>query len=81
MKKVNELDNRANLYEDIKYVQLSKTLRLVILLWFTSVLLIVGGFLWYISLPVEEEIITVDSQDNGIANYIGNDGVINNGEN
>ena len=40
----------------------------------------VGGFIWYVSLPVEEynEVYNED----GNANYIGNDmsGVINNGE-
>lgn len=37
------------------------------------------GFLWYISLPVDE--VTVQNDDDN-ANYIGNDlnGVINNGE-
>lgn len=47
-----------------------------LLLWFATI----GGFLWYIGLPVDE--ISVENQD-GNANYIGNDlnGVINNGEN
>lgn len=35
--------------------------------------IIIGGLLWYISLPVEEtESVTVENQD-GNANYIGND--------
>lgn len=40
----------------------------------------IGGFLWYISLPVEEWV-SVENED-GNANYIGNDlnGVLNNGE-
>lgn len=40
----------------------------------------IGGFLWYISLPVDD--VTVESDDNGNANFIGNDlnGVLNNGK-
>lgn len=40
----------------------------------------IGGFLWYISLPVEEWV-SVENED-GNANYIGNDlnGVLNNGK-
>lgn len=40
----------------------------------------IGGFLWYISLPIDD--VTVESDDNGNANYIGNDlnGVLNNGK-
>ena len=41
----------------------------------------IGGFLWYISLPIEDQQVTVDSKD-GNANYIGDDlnGVLNNGK-
>ncbi len=41
----------------------------------------IGAFLWYISLPVEEEVVTIEN-DTGNANYVGKDlnGVINNGE-
>lgn len=40
----------------------------------------IGGFLWYISLPVEEWV-DIENED-GNANYIGNDlnGVLNNGK-
>lgn len=40
----------------------------------------IGGFLWYISLPVEEWV-SVENED-GNANFIGNDlnGVLNNGK-
>lgn len=50
----------------------------VIACWVTTVAL----FVWYISLPVEEETITVENED-GNANYIGNDmnGDFNYGEN
>ena len=39
-----------------------------------------GGFIWYLSLPVEDEVVTLESAD-GNANYIGNDltGAIYNG--
>ena len=42
---------------------------------------IAGGFIWYLSLPVEEETVSVESDD-GNANYVGNDvrGAIYNGE-
>lgn len=41
----------------------------------------IGGFLWYLSLPVEEYV-TVEN-DSGNANYVGNDmnGDLYNGEN
>ena len=41
---------------------------------------IAGGFIWYLSLPVEDEIVTLESED-GNANYVGNDmtGAIYNG--
>ena len=38
----------------------------------------VVGFLWYLSLPAEE--VAIENQD-GNANYIGNNGDITNGEN
>ena len=39
------------------------------------------GFRWYISLPVDESVVSVEN-DSGNANYVGADmnGVINNGE-
>lgn len=41
----------------------------------------IAGFMWYISLPVDESIVSVENDD-GNANYVGADmnGVINNGE-
>jgi hypothetical protein len=47
----------------------------VLVLWFATI----GTFIWYISLPVEEYTIDVENDD-GNANYIGDSGVINNGE-
>lgn len=47
-----------------------------------ALLFTIAGFLWYISLPIEEsETVRVES-DGGYANYVGNDviGGINNGE-
>lgn len=46
------------------------------------IVLIVAGFLWYLSQYdyVSNEDVTVDGQ-NGVANYIGKDGDIYNGEN
>lgn len=42
----------------------------------------IGGFLWYISLPVEDDTVTIENDD-GNANYVGRDingGSIYNGE-
>ena len=46
------------------------------------ILSMAGGFIWYLSLPIDEEVVTVESDDNGNANYVGNDvrGAIYNGE-
>ena len=46
-------------------------------------LITIAGFLWYITLPVDVDTVTLDSSDGGNANYIGNDmsGEIYNGEN
>ena len=43
---------------------------------------IVGGFIWYITLPVDESTVTTVENDDGNANYVGGNvtGVINNGE-
>ena len=45
------------------------------------ILAMAGGFVWYLSLPIEEEVVTVESDDSGNANYVGNDvtGAIYNG--
>lgn len=55
------------------------TIVIIVLLWAATI----AGFLWYISLPVEDyETVTVENED-GNANYIGNDmmGDFNYGEN
>ena len=41
----------------------------------------IAGFMWYISLPVDESVVSVKN-DSGNANYVGADmnGVINNGK-
>ena len=46
------------------------------------ILAMAGGFVWYLSLPIDEEVVTVESDDNGNANYVGNDvtGAIYNGK-
>lgn len=57
-----------------------KRLILLCIVVLVAWLITIGGFLWYISLPVDEySTVTVDSED-GNANYIGNDmkGDINN---
>ena len=45
------------------------------------ILSMAGGFIWYLSLPVEDEVVSVESED-GNANYVGNDmtGAIYNGK-
>ena len=49
----------------------------ILALWFATI----AGLIWYNSLPVDDEVVTVENSD-GNANYVGNDlnGVINNGE-
>ena len=44
------------------------------------ILSMAAGFVWYLSLPIDEVVI---ESDDGNANYVGNDltGVINNGKN
>ena len=46
------------------------------------ILAMAGGFVWYLSLPIDEEVLTVEGDDNGNANYVGNDvtGAIYNGK-
>jgi len=45
------------------------------------ILSMAGGFIWYMSLPVEDDVVSVESED-GNANYVGDDvtGAIYNGE-
>ena len=63
---------------------LSLALLISNILWFSIVLALVGTFMWYISLPVEE-VSTVEMQnDDGNLNYLEEssiNGDINNGEN
>lgn len=49
-------------------------LLVVIALWFATIF----GFIWYIN-SYEYEVVDVYSMDGGYANYVGNDGDINNG--
>lgn len=59
--------------------RLITTLIVIVVLWAATI----AGFLWYISLPIEEvSAVTVENQD-GNANYVGNDmnGDFNYGEN
>lgn len=56
--------------------------RLVTLLIFTIALLFISNvaWLWFFNqFNIEGETVSVDSRDAGIANYIGEDGTINNG--
>lgn len=48
---------------------------------FAAIVLVTGGFLWYLNQYdyVSNETVTVDGAD-GVANYIGKDGNIYNGE-
>lgn len=50
----------------------------VLLLWFATI----GIFVWYIQLyDYSSEVVTIESDNTGNANYIGNNGDITNGEN
>lgn len=68
--------------------ELLKELSLTAKRWFIAFIFMVvlevctiGGFMWYLSLPVDSEVVSVENE-NGNANYIGNDvtGAIYNGE-
>lgn len=65
--------------------EIIRTLKKIIFALIVTNVLTVGGFLWYISLPVEvtAESVNFDSGDNGNNNYINNSevGDVNNGEN
>ena len=51
----------------------------IAILWFSSIVCIVGIFVWYINqFDYYTEKTTLDG--NGVNNYIGNDGDINNGD-
>ena len=53
---------------------------IIVVLWFSSIVCIVGIFVWYINqFDYYTEKTTLDG--NGVNNYIGNDGDINNGDN
>lgn len=47
--RVNKVKNSLKLYEDIKFIELIKATRLILVLWFLSVIVIVGGFLVYLN--------------------------------
>ena len=52
---------------------------IIAVLWFSSIVCIVGIFVWYINqFDYYTEKTTLDG--NGVNNYIGNDGDINNGD-
>ena len=58
--RVNKVKNSLKLYEDIKFIELIKATRLILVLWFLSVIVIVSGFLVYLNQYefISEEIIT-----------------------
>lgn len=47
--RVNKVKNSLKLYEDIKFIELIKATRLILVLWFLSVIVIVSGFLVYLN--------------------------------
>lgn len=64
------------------FTLMAKRLFVLCIALLVALMLTIAGFLWYISLPIEEsETVKVES-DGGYANYVGNDviGGINNGE-
>ena len=67
--------------------EIFKELKMSVKRWFIAFIVMfclelftIAGFVWYISLPVDDVVI---ENDDGNANYIGDDlnGVLNNGEN
>lgn len=65
--------------------EIIRTMKKIIFSLIILIVFIVGGFIWYLSLPVEQttETVTVDTEDSGITNYMNesNTGDIYNGEN
>ena len=77
------MENEPFALEMLKELKAESKRRFIVIivllaLWFATI----AGFIWYISLPVDEEVVTIDNDD-GNANYIGNDmnGDLYNGEN
>lgn len=60
----------------------SKNKDKIIVILIFAWLITIGGFVWYIQLPVEEEVVYLDNDD-GNTSYVGNDmnGDFNYGEN
>lgn len=74
-------------YKDTLASELLHELKLSARRWFIAFCIMVvlelatiAGFMWYISLPADESVVSVENDD-GNANYVGADmnGVINNG--
>jgi len=70
--------------------EIFKELKLSAKRWFIAFLVMlflelatIAGFLWYISLPVDESAVTVSNEDDGSTNYIGGNmsGGVFNGQN
>jgi hypothetical protein len=52
----------------------SITIYALIVCWFLSIAFTVGGFIWYLTLPVEESVyVDQETNDNSNASYIGGD--------
>lgn len=78
------MDNKETKKDVPLATEIIRTLKKIIFALIITNVLTVGGFLWYISLPVDvgTDTTTVNSEDNGTANYINesNVGDINNGK-
>ena len=52
----------------------TKIIILIVVCWFLCVLGVTAGFLWYLTLPVDETVyVEQDTTDNSTASYIGGD--------
>ena len=79
MDQQNKLDEHSLAYELLVEVkQSAKRWFVAFLFMIVLELLTIAGFMWYISLPAEEESLITQEADNNSFNNIGN-GEINNG--
>ena len=74
--------NNTKTHENVPLAtEIIRTLKRVIYALIILEILTIGGFIYYLSMPVEQETVEI-SNDTGNASYIGHDGeVVNNGTN
>lgn len=81
-KEVESLKKFEKIKEEATYTQLTSIIKTILILWFLTIAVFVGGIVWYLSqydYEISEDDATINSEG-GNANMItGNGSVINNG--